>query len=577
MLIFFDFIIMVLISFVPGFILLKNKEMPKINIIILSMVISIAVSSFILYSISLVVAVRALIIYSYIIFLLILLIYFRRDFVNFFNINLKENKKRNEKILEDISLFLLVILIVLLAVFHLYTPGTRWDEYSYHLPMINQYSVNGKAETFNEVDNGYMELSNNFPSLFHAFLGLNKRIIESGLWKNYLTIFFILTLGVIYLISKEIGTDNFYGFTIFGLSSFVIMCARSFYVEIFFTMLFLSGILFLLFFLRKKNKQSLILSAFLFGLLIITKYYGIIFIIIITIYLINKIKKEQLFIFLIIIFLVPSLFFISHLSFFSPDLGLGDYGRPSFQLPHLINNTSLVLSYLFEYFISLRFFPLAVLSLLGIFLLKKPPQKQFIRLALFIIIGFVFLNFFLESTPTFRGFTRYLIPLFAMLCIISGSFIKMFLSKLKNNKVKLFSMLLILTLIFFSSYHLIGSSATFLMVIKYYNVGAIQLLTQNIPNEESSHILFVGANAFVYRFDKAKIYDYHSKKFNEDNVCSVLKENKINYIVKFEIENDSKFKNKKFDENLNNSVKEGYCGIKEIERAGEIAIYKIQR
>lgn len=549
---------------IPGYLAIRKEKFDFLEKLILGVFLSIAITSFIYYSLTFFVAVNKTIIFGYSLILLILFSWIEKEKIRGIikderiklrDTKIKKRRIKKENLIEVIGLFLLTLIIVFTCFFVYLNNLVIADEASFHLPTINDYAEDGEKTFYENPKNLYEVMSNQFPLLFESFTGINKILIKERAWKLFPLLPLIISIGLIYLVGRENGKKNSFSLLIYSLSPIVIILSWSFYVELFLVMIFLGAVYFLLKYIESVNKRHLIIASFLMGLLILTKLSGIIFVMGLLFFLLYKRKPKQAVISVCILFLV----LITYTSYLienpTDKSGLGDYGKISEDLLVRTPKNFLRLGELFYWFFSSQaYFPLIpFLFLLSFFWIEK-KERNILELTLICLVFFIFFTVISASYPTKSGFHRYFIPLYALICVISGNQIK----KMWEKNKRLFFIVGCLSLSI-----MVYTSA--LLVLDMNNI----LLSEGkgepklysfIPNDSNVNVWYINGAAKIHGLEKTISYDFISFEKFDSTPCEFLKEKKINRMVYYH--NDElprTIANKVFGKKLKESLDKNEC------------------
>jgi len=540
---------------VPGY-LFVEKYFSGLEKAVLSVFFSLSITSFFYYFVVSFFGISKELIYFYALALLLVFFVIKKPnptklFLFIKQFSFKTKLIRTESLPELLGLFILVLVLCLSAFFIPINKTLASDDLSYHLPIIYDIAEDGKKTFFVEPYNIYQLRSNSFPLLFESFVGTTKFFLGSEFFWFVSFFALILSLFLIYFISKQEGYTQLFSVVIYALSPFVLLFSRYFYTDIFLSLFFLSSVFFVLKYVKDDNLFFLGVAGFCSGLMFLTKFTGGIFFVGLLLFLLFKRKFKPALFFTLIFVLVSSVFFVSHLNFSAQKESIGGYGEVS-------NNLSLSIpSNLFKSFkiiftiFSAYFYLLPIMLILGVFWIK-PPEKNFLFLMLFTFGCFLLVTVVTEVTST--GFYRYFLPIYSLLCIYSGFQLnKIFF--LKNAKLSaIFGLIFVLFTLILSV-----NLLSYLTIEKNFEPRNYYYLANVIENDFDVKVWFVNWDA-IHILDKPVLYDHIWKTDFSGDPCDFLKKNKINYLIYLNIEKES-FSEQldDFGLNLKKSLLEGNC------------------
>lgn len=477
------------------------------------------------------------IIYGYALILLIVFFVLKKPNFEWLNkikkIKLNSSKIKKENLPELFGIFILIFSLSLTAFFIPINQIVNYDDSSYHLPIINDIAVDGKKTFFVETKNIYEVRSNQFPLLFESFVGATKFFLGGSFFWCVSFFSLILSLFLIYCISKQAGCGDFFSMIIYCLSPIVLIFSRYFGVEGFISMFFLGAVFFILKFIDNQEKLFILIIAFLSGLMFLTKLTGGIFFAGFMLFFIYKKKYKEIIFSLIIFILISLVFFVSHINIPLEYASVGAYGEISVNpLIQFFSNAFRIGEIFFYYFLNnFYLFFVPFLFFLGLFW-KKEKEKDFSALFLISLVLFLFVTFVSKAYPTLSGFPRYFLPIYALLSIFAGIQLKKIVL-LKNKKISIFFGTLFVAVLLFTSFSVLNHFYVESIPKNYSYEG------KNIENNSDTKVWFINGAALLLKIDDATAYDYAWKTNFSGNPCDFLKNNEINYIVYFHIDKDS--------------------------------------
>jgi len=529
----FDLIAFLVVLIVPGY-LVADRYFQGLEKAVLSVFLSLSITSFFYYILVSFYQISIELIYFYALILLVIFFVVKKPKFETVLISIKKIKFGSLPIQREnlLNLFILFILILIFSLMAFSIPLNKiiaYDDASYHLPIILNIADDGQKTFFSETHNIYQVRSNQFPLLFESFTGATKFLLKNDFF--WLISFFslILSLFLIYFISKETGQNQIFSSILYAFSPLVILFSRYFYVDTFLSMFFLGAVFFVLKYVKDNNLLFVLVAGFLSGLMFLTKFTGGIFFAGLFLFLLYKKKFKALVFFALIFVLVSLVFVVSHLGVPVEQASVGSYGsfssNPFFQIPLNIFRVAEVFFIFFSNNFFIFFIPL--LFVLGLFWEKKKTDFSvlfFISLILF--LGIIFVN---QAYPTTSGFPRYFLPVYSLLCIFSGiQFKKIVL--LKDKRISVFASSLFVLFMLFTSVSILSEFS----VVPSANV--LPSEANKIENSFDTKVWFINGAALVINLDKATCFDYSWKTDFSGEPCDFLKKHKINYIVHFHID-----------------------------------------
>lgn len=528
-----DFIAFLITLFVPGYLLIE-KHFSGLEKWALSVFLSLSVTSFLYYVVISFFGISREFIYAYALILLVIFFVIKKpDFNKIIalirGINLKRTEVNKQNIPELCILLILVFSLALTLFFIPINKTIDYDDSAYHLPIIFDIADDGKKTFFAETKNIYEVRSNQFPLLFESFTGTTKFFVDSDLFWFVSFFSFVLSLFLIYFISRFVGYSEFFSLSLYALSPIALYFSRYFGVESFMSLFFLGCVFFILNYIKSQNNFFIIISGFLAGLMFLTKFTGAIFFVGLLFFLLYKRKFKGVILFGLLFVLVSSVFLVSHLNVPVEQVSVGEYGTISADfLTQSLSNVLRVCE-IFLYFFSHNYyiFFIPLLLILGVFWRSK-REKDFSFLLAVLLFLFLFVTFINGAYPTLSGFPRYFLPIYSLLCIFSGIQLKKIIL-FKDKRAGVFVSVLFLVLICF----------TFVPVMKDFYLTVANhsdVQPKIIENNSNVSIWFINGAALQLKADKATLYDYAWQPGFSEEPCDFLKKNKITYIVYFHID-----------------------------------------
>jgi len=514
---------------VPGY-LLVGKYFDGLEKWVLSVFLSFSITGFFYYFVVSFFGISKELIYAYSLVLLLIFFVIKKPnlktmFILLKSFRFKSAKIKRKNLLELLILFTLVFSLSLAAIFIPLNKAVVYDDETYHLPIINDIAANGQKTFFADPHNIYQVRSNQFPLLFESFVGTTKFFLESDLFWFVSFFSLIISLFLIFFISKELGHNEFFSATIYGVSYGVLVYSRYFTVEIFLSMFFLGSVFFVLNYLKTENRFFLLVSGFFTGLMFLTKLTGAIFFLGFFLFFLYKRKFKAILFFSLIFILISSVFLVSHSNVQIEKDSVGAYGE--------LISSDLLTQVPSNFFRVCEIFWLSLLTNFYVFFVpfllilawfwRKDKEKDFLLLFSISAIFFLFVTFFNQAYPSFNGFLRYFLPIYSLLCILSGIQLKKIVLT-KTKKVSVFLMVLFLALVLFISVSSLTIFATDFLSKDNYS-------SKKIENKSEVNMWFVDSAALTLRLDKANLYDYAWKADFSGDPCYFLRKHQIDYVV----------------------------------------------
>jgi len=523
-----EFIAFIITLTIPGYLLIE-KHFTGIQKAILSVFLSLSVTSFLYYFIISFFGISKELIYVYFLLLLALFIIIKKPSINAAFNSIQKIKLKPIKFpknsLPDLLVFFLVVLVLSLAFFLVFSKTTlAYDDTAYHLPITNDIADDGQKTFFSETYNIYQVRSNQFPLLFESFAGATKFLLQSNIFK--FTSFFsvILSLFLIFFISRLMGYNEFFSAALFALTPVIVIFTRFFHVDLFLSMFFLGSVFFVLNYVKTEKSIFLIISAFLAGLMFLTKFTGAIFFAGLFLFLLYKREFKASFLFALIFVLIFLVFVVSHFNVPVEAMSIGGYSSfiaesPFVQIPFDVFETARILFYYFFHNLFIFFIPF--LFLFGLFLIKKNENDFFL---LFMISSFLFflVVFVNGALPNNTAFPRFFLPVYALLCIFSGVQLKKLI--FLNNKIFSFFVVLLFFSASFTSFQYLGTELSKTPEPNFEDL---------IDNDPDTVVWFVNGSAFQIGLENATLCDYVWRPSFSGNPCAFLREHEIDYVVYF--------------------------------------------
>ncbi|MFH1663512.1 MAG: glycosyltransferase family 39 protein, partial [archaeon] len=533
-----DFIAFLITLFVPGYLLIE-KHFSGLEKWALSVFLSLSVTSFLFYAVISFFGISREFIYAYALILLVLFFVVKKPTFSGILNSIKKIKLNSVKIqrknLPDLFiLFVLVFSLSLTAFFIPINKALVHDDETYHFPIITDFADDGKKTFFSETTNIYEVRSNEFPLLFESFAGVTKFFLEDDFFWFVSFFSLILSLFLIFFISKLAGYSEFFSAALYGLTPLVLAFVRYFTVETFISMFFLGAVFFVLKYFEDNTDFFVLIAGFLSGLMFLTKFTGAIFFVGLFLFLLYKRKFKAAVFFGLLFILVSLTFVVFHFGVPVEQVSVGSYGGFAGNLMQMPSNILKLFEVFFWFFSNnwyIFFIPL--LFLIGLFWRKK-EEKTF---SVLFFISFLFFIFFItinNVSSSMTGLPRYFLPVYSLLCIFSGTQLKKIV--LLKNKLFLilsyliFILLILLTVISVIEIFLVESNQT-------HNYSYIE----GIDDAEGVSVWFVDGGALKTRFNKATLYDYSWQTDFSGNPCDFLKKNKIDYVVYFHFPVESSY------------------------------------
>jgi len=468
------------------------------------------------------------------------------------SVRFQSAKIKGENLPELFGLFILVFSLSLTAFFIPANTIQDYDDLSYHLPIIYDFSDDGKKTFFAEPHNIYEYRSNQFPLLLESFTGVTNYFLGSVFFKFVPFFSLILSLFLIFFLSRLIGFKEHFSVMLFALAPSVLVFTRYFYTDIFLSMLFLGCVFFILNYLKTQQKYFIFVSGFLAGLMFLTKFTGVVFFIGLLLFLFYKKKFRESVLFSLIFVLVAFVFVSSHFGIPIQQITVGDYGKiasnPFIEIPSKAFDVAKILIDRFAEAYYIPFIPF--LFLLALFWRTK-NEMNLLVLFFISLIFFLFVNIVVNAEPTSTGFPRYFFPLYALLCVFSGIQLKK-MAFFKDKRIFLFVSILFVLLMFLISIFVLSILVPESKTVHYSRIGG------EIPNNSDVSVWFVNGAALKSRIDKAVLYDYSWQADFSGEPCVFLQSQEINYIVYFHIDKDATYLGE-FGSKLRESLLKGEC------------------
>lgn len=455
-----DIIVFLITLILPGYLLL-DKYFSGLEKFVLSVFLSLAITSSLYYFVVSFFGISRELIYFYSFVLLLLFFLIKKPTTKHIIYSIKKIKLNSAGIQrknwpELLGIFILVFSLSLIVFFISINQIISFDDYAYHLPIIYDIADDGKKTFFSETYNIYRVRSNQFPLLYEFFVGTTNFFVDIDFFRFISFFSLIISLFLVFFISKEVGYVESFSLVIYGLTPMVLILTRYFGVENFLSMFFLGSVFFILKFIRKNNFLFLGVSGFLAGLMFLTKFTGGIFFVGLLLFLFYKRKFKASVFFALIFILVSSVFFVSHFGVPFDEVGAGSYGKisgsPSVQIPLNIFRALNVL--LFQFSNNNFVFFVPFLFLLGLWWLKEKDKDFFILLFISLSL-FLFVNFITAQHPTYSGLPRYFLPVYSLLCIFAGIQLKKIVL-LKDKRILVFFGWLFVLSVLFTSVYILG-------------------------------------------------------------------------------------------------------------------------
>jgi len=578
----FELIVLIVILTIPGY-LLVGKYFQRLEKAVLSIFLSLSVTSFLFYIVISFFGISKEFIRVYA-FLLLVAFFVVKKFSlkqiikSIQNIKLKRSKNNQHSLPELLLIFLLVFILSINIFFVPINRTLNYDDASYHLPIILDVADDGKKTFFSETHNTYQLRSNQFPLLFESFAGAIKFFIKSDFFWFINFFALVLSLFLIYFISKQVGFNEFYSVALYGLTPFILIFTRYFGVENFLAMFFLGAVFFVLKFVEEQKLIFLGFAGFLSGLMFLTKFTGGIFFAGLFLFLLYKRKfKESLF-FALIFVLFASVFFIVHFEVPFDQSSVGEYGELAAEkFPEIILlNAFIAGERLFSYFFSnFYIFFIPILFFVGLFW-KKEKEKNFLFLLLFSGSCLIFATLVSKAAPSYSGFPRYFWPIYSLLCVFAGFQLKKIII-FKEKRIALFAGAVFISIILFTS----------ILFLQYFDFIPSKKSQENngkgIENNYGVTVWFLNNSALVVNLDKVVAYDYVWRADFSGEPCDFLKKHEIDYVVYNKIDIDPDFLRGSpdnlgdFGSKLRTNLLEGKCAelISKSNDPNNSAIFKI--
>jgi len=529
-----EFIAFLITLTIPGY-LLVEKHFSGLEKAVLSVFLSLSITSFLYYFIISFFSISKEIIYVYFLILLIFFVIIKKPKFNEIvfsirNFKLKSTRIQKENLPGLLLIFVLVLFLCLTAFFISVNKTVASDDLAYHLPIIIDIADDGKKTFFSETKNIYEVRSNQFPLLFESFVASVKFFLGDFFYWFVSFFSLILSLFLIYFISKDTGHNQIFSSILYAFSPFVIIFSRYFYTDIFLSMFFLGSVFFVLNYVKTDNLFFLFVAGFLSGLMFLTKFTGGIFFAGLFLFLLYKRKFKESVFFGIIFVLVSLFFVVSHLTVPVEQVSTGDYGKfvseaPLTQIPL---NVFKVTTILFWYF-SNYFYVIPILFFVGLFWVR-PNEKDFSILFFISAVLFLGVTFVNQVTPTSTGFPRYFLPIYSLIVTFAGFQLSK-LVLLKNKYLaNFFWACFVLFILFFSV-----SILSYFIIEPNTNPRNYYYIADKIGKNSDANIWFVNGGA-ILMLPNATFYDYSWGADFSGNPCQFLHKNRIDYVIYQDIE-----------------------------------------
>ena len=534
-----EFIAFLITLTIPGY-LVADKYFQGLEKAVLSVFLSLSVTSFLFYIVVSFFGISKEFIYGYAFLLLIGFFLIKKPKINRIFDSVKKVKLnispiKREKVFELLLLFLLVFSLSLSAFFIPISNVISADDSIYHLPIINDISENGQKTFFYETHNIYQVMSNQFPLLFESFAGATKFLLNLNLNLLRFVPFFalVLSLFLIYFISRQVGYNEFYSVTLYGLTFIVLNFSRYFGTESFLSLFFLGAVFFVLKYIKNGELFFLGVAGFCSGLMFLTKFTGGIFFVGLLLFFLYKRKFRASFLFGLVFVLVSLIFFVSHFGVPFSLVSVGSYGKlvsENLLTTTFLNVFGVIETFFWGFSNNQYVFFLPLIFFFGLFW-KKNRKTVFFELFLISLFLFLFVVFINSTYPTHTGFPRYFLPIYSLLCIFCGIQLKQIITVLKGKSRHFFEIIFILAILFLSI-NILDNLYLETKSLNYNYHG------KGIPNKSNLTVWFVNGFSWILKLDNAKVYDKVWKTDFSGGPCEFLRKNKIDYVVYYNIDHN---------------------------------------
>lgn len=518
----------ILMFMLPGFLLLDYIKFRSANKILFGIVLSFGITGFLFYSISFAMPVNHIMIAVYSLILLYLAYLkrnsFREEISGLFRASILKNA------FDKALLFLLFFIFIILGIYIAATPVHAFDDFVYHVPLINDFSQDGKFERYSQPKIDLELRANRYPLLFETILGVAKFSSGVEYWRILPVIFLVLAAYLIFLISKELGHANLLGPFLFVSSLHVFQNSTTYSLDIFMSLVLLTAIYFLILNLKNNNNANLFFAGFFMGLGILTKLTGIIFFALIIIFLIIKKNKMQSVIKMAFaVFLTISIYATAQVAYYGVDanMGVGAWSTIAGDFfGTFTRNFSEIFVVLFDFIVIFEF---SIIALVFFALSMAKNRKEDIsflnQLALFLLLGLIFAFSLTQYLPSYSDIPRFLFPVYALICTSAGFFTAI----LGNEKIRKILEIAVIIIAITALYETACLQMQYAGGIIYGKTDAGY--SSLLPNESGTKIFFPTSSALVLGLEETELADITTYKKIDLGVCDFLKKEKINYVV----------------------------------------------
>ncbi len=566
-----EILLLLLILFVPGFIATRNLKLEFWERTIYAVILSLGISSFTLYLLSFFTRVSPLIIWAYVACLVSLLFACRKNIQEYVKTFDKEGLKNRDPFFW--AVFLPMISIVVFAAYTVSNgPPLYPDEYTYHLPIINEFAENGQISTFENPINAYQHISNQLPFLFESFAGFLKMFFLKPFWKFLSPLAMLLAGGALYYTTKSVSQRTLLPPIFWILSPIVLIFGLGYLVDVFLSFAFFCSVLFLSKNFETKEHRYIYFAGFFAGITILTKLMGGVLALILLLFLVAEKRYPQSLKFFAATFLTSLIFFTKKV-LVEPSISSLTL-QENFEVYGFLIKLTEALGQLPVLFLSRLYLMPIILGLIPLSLwLRKKGLK---RIQVLCYIGFWVFVLIVSAVPGTRtegAFPRYFIPILGLFSLAAGITFETILEKIKKRKKKVLAGLLLIFLLF--SLTTYSGLALNIFRMQEETEEKYGLFSKNIPNDSSSLVLVLNGRGFIYGLEKVTYYDHLSSLEYYRPACDFLRENKISHVVYHHPHTMPWSVPKEFGEDLKQALDKNVCSQPVGSYSTWVTIYKV--
>lgn len=464
-------------------------------------------------------------------------------------------------------------------------PSMAYDDFSYHIPLINAFVENGTMPLYAEPSNEFEIVANGFPHLFEVVAAIGKMTLGFDVLLIPLVVYAVAAL-LIALTLKEFGFGGWWGALFFASAILVFYGGVSFYVDVFLSACLLAAALFIIEYQKNARASAAVLSGFFMGAMVLVKFSAVIFVVPLLALVFWKFRDYRwIAIAGSAALLTGVVFYVRNVLLFgSPLYGLYEMQDTAFAMSTLADLFTDLLGTVFytirEFVISnflLIVLIFSALAFAGYAINRQRETWLVARVPIFVFVSSIVLIALSNPVSAMYEHTaRFLMPAYALMCLSAGVYAESTLKRVDARMIVVAFMVLASIL---ASLNVVGSTLLFYASnMEQVKEGSwYAKIVQSVPNSQDTAVFFANTfNPIILGLEKTEVRDHTSYTSMDTNSCRFLDAHDIDYVVFFRLnEIIAEFDRNGFLSDLKQAVDSERCGEILYERGRWILIYKV--